>query len=98
MLQYNMLPSRWILLRLMRKRQKRRKAGMRKKNKKIKFCANISAGLKTQRCVDQQYIVIFRSTCSLQQHSLVSAETFSVFSVNNVWREKVGKKAVQNPI
>ncbi len=35
--------------------------------------------------VDQQYIVIFRLTCTSQQHNLVSARTFSMFSTNSIW-------------
>ncbi len=35
--------------------------------------------------VDQQYIVIFRMTCISQQHNLVSARTFSMFSTNSIW-------------
>ncbi len=73
-----------IILRLVRQRQKCRKLECA-----ALFRAAVSTTLlflclryfqNTKRYVYKQYIVFFRLTCTLQQHKLVSAKMFSMFS------------------
>ncbi len=45
---------------------------------------SVSSGLKSQTCVEQQYIDIFCLICSTQPHNLVSVKTFSMFSTSNI--------------